>query len=56
MAFIWNYADIFLMLVGESLRFKLRQISQKVKELSKVQVKSLNKIIISISYLFRMLH
>ncbi|KAJ8940988.1 hypothetical protein NQ318_011722 [Aromia moschata] len=38
MAFIWNYSDIFIMLIGSALKFKLEQITKRITSLCKIKV------------------
>ncbi|XP_050518348.1 gustatory receptor 5a for trehalose [Diabrotica virgifera virgifera] len=36
--FYWSYTDVFIMLMGSVLTYRLKQLSQKIKETTKVRV------------------
>ncbi|CAG9854007.1 unnamed protein product [Phyllotreta striolata] len=39
--FYWNYNDVFIMLIGSALTFKMKQMSKKIKDSSKIKVRNL---------------
>nr|XP_023022940.1 gustatory receptor for sugar taste 64f-like [Leptinotarsa decemlineata] len=38
MAFIWNYIDIFIMVIGATLKYRMRQVTHRVEMLAKSKV------------------
>ncbi|CAG9840139.1 unnamed protein product [Diabrotica balteata] len=36
--FYWSYTDVFVMLMGSALTYRLKQLSQKIKETTKIRV------------------
>ncbi|KAG5891340.1 hypothetical protein JTB14_034408 [Gonioctena quinquepunctata] len=58
MAFVWNYGDVLIMLMGESLRYKLKQVSDRTESMVRRQAmgriawKTIRKDFLSIVPLF----
>ncbi|XP_050518353.1 gustatory receptor 5a for trehalose-like [Diabrotica virgifera virgifera] len=36
--FLWNYIDVFIMLIGEALKFRLQQLNQRIRIYSKTEI------------------